>query len=201
PAGAADDLGARARHPRAGHDRPADDAPDGGGRTAVRPGGDHRTRSHDRGGDAGRARAATLPRASRDLHDGRRWGGAPPRAERGGRRLRHGSDPSHRARRHAGARLPHGDADARGRVPEAHRSRDPGLTMLKGLFKLSWIETKIFLREPMGVIGTLFMPLIFFLVMARFLRGVPHPSASVGRLAFNATILTSLLIVLGAVQS
>ena len=27
--------------------------------------------------------------------------------------------------------------------------------MLKGLFKLSWIETKIFLREPMGVVGTL----------------------------------------------
>ena len=73
--------------------------------------------------------------------------------------------------------------------------------MLKGLFKLSWIETKIFLREPMGVFGTLFMPLIFFLIMARFLRGVPRPSAAVGRLAFNATILTSLLIVLGAVQS
>ena len=73
--------------------------------------------------------------------------------------------------------------------------------MLKGLFKLSWIETKVFLREPMGVFGTLFMPLIFFLIMARFLRGVPRPSAAVGRLAFNATILTSLLIVLGAVQS
>ena len=73
--------------------------------------------------------------------------------------------------------------------------------MLKGLFKLSWIETKIFLREPMGVVGTLFMPVVFFLIMARFLRGVPHPVAPMGRLAFNATILSSLLIVLGAVQS
>src|SRR6478672_5945084 len=73
--------------------------------------------------------------------------------------------------------------------------------MLKGLFKLSWIETKIFLREPMGVVGTLFMPIVFFLIMARFLRGVPHPSASMGRLAFNATIISSLLIVLSAVQS
>jgi ABC-2 type transport system permease protein len=73
--------------------------------------------------------------------------------------------------------------------------------MLKGLFKLSWIETKVFMREPMGVVGTLLMPLIFFLVMARFLRGVPRPSDAMGRLAFNATILTSLLIVLGAVQS
>ena len=73
--------------------------------------------------------------------------------------------------------------------------------MLKGLLKLSWIETKVFMREPMGVVGTLLMPLIFFLVMARFLRGVPRPSDAMGRLAFNATILTSLLIVLGAVQS
>jgi len=73
--------------------------------------------------------------------------------------------------------------------------------MLKGLLKLSWIETKVFMREPMGVVGTLFMPLVFFLIMARFLSGMPRPSAGVGRLAYNATILTSLLIVLGAVQS
>jgi ABC-2 type transport system permease protein len=73
--------------------------------------------------------------------------------------------------------------------------------MLNGLLKLSWIETKIFMREPMGVVGTLFMPVVFFLIMARFLRGVPHPVAPMGRLAFNATILSSLLIVLGAVQS
>ena len=73
--------------------------------------------------------------------------------------------------------------------------------MLKGLFKLSWIETKIFLREPMGVVGTLFMPVVFFLIMARFLRGVPRPSEGLGRLGFNATILASLLIVLGTVQS
>ena len=73
--------------------------------------------------------------------------------------------------------------------------------MLKGLLKLSWIEMKIFLREPMGVVGTLFMPVVFFLIMARFLRGVPRPSAALGRVGFNATILASLLIVLGTVQS
>jgi len=73
--------------------------------------------------------------------------------------------------------------------------------MLDGVFKLSWIETKIFLREPMGVVGTLLMPIVFFLIMARFLKGVPHPTVPMGRLAFNATILASLLIVLGAVQS
>lgn len=73
--------------------------------------------------------------------------------------------------------------------------------MLKGLLKLSWIETKVFLREPLGVVSTLAMPVVFFLVMARLLRGMPRPADALGRLPFNVTILTSLLIVLGAVQS
>ena len=30
--------------------------------------------------------------------------------------------------------------------------------MLRGLFKLTWVEIKIFVREPMGVIGTVGMP-------------------------------------------
>ena len=40
-----------------------DDAPDGGGRAAVRSRGDHRSRPHRRHRHAGRARAAALPRA------------------------------------------------------------------------------------------------------------------------------------------
>jgi hypothetical protein len=26
--------------------------------------------------------------------------------------------------------------------------------MLKGFWKLSWVETKVFVREPMGFVGT-----------------------------------------------
>ncbi|MFL5616940.1 MAG: ABC transporter permease [Gemmatimonadaceae bacterium] len=74
--------------------------------------------------------------------------------------------------------------------------------MLKGLLKLSWIEMKIFLREPMGVVGSLVIPVLLFVFVGRALqlspRGMPLP---VSRLPFNIAILTALLISLGAVQS
>lgn len=73
---------------------------------------------------------------------------------------------------------------------------------MKGLLKLSWIETKIFLREPMGVIGSLVLPVLLFVFVGRAMRfsarGTPIP---VSRLPFNITILTAILIALGAVQS
>ena len=74
--------------------------------------------------------------------------------------------------------------------------------MLKGFFKLTWIEMKIFLREPMGVVGSLVLPVLLFVFVGRALqfssRGTPTP---VSRLPFNIAILTALLISLGAVQS
>jgi ABC-2 type transport system permease protein len=73
---------------------------------------------------------------------------------------------------------------------------------MKGLLKLSWIETKIFLREPMGVIGSLVLPVLLFVFVGRAMRfsarGTPIP---ISRLPFNITILTAVLIALGAVQS
>ena len=74
--------------------------------------------------------------------------------------------------------------------------------MLKGLLKLSWIETKIFLREPMGVVGSLAIPVLLFVLVGRALRLSPRGGeVPVSRLPFNITILTALLIALGAVQS
>ena len=75
--------------------------------------------------------------------------------------------------------------------------------MLKGLLKLSWIEMKIFMREPMGVVGSLVLPVLLFVFVGRALRispprGLENP---VARLPFNIAILTALLISLGAVQS
>ena len=43
--------------------------------------------------------------------------------------------------------------------------------MLKGLWKLTWLELKIFLREPMGVIGSLFIPVLMFVVLGRISGG------------------------------
>ncbi len=42
--------------------------------------------------------------------------------------------------------------------------------MLRGFWKLTWLETKIFVREPMGVLGTVGVPVILFLLFGRALR-------------------------------
>ena len=41
--------------------------------------------------------------------------------------------------------------------------------MLRGLWRLTWLEIKIFVREPMGVIGTIAVPVLVFVVLARLL--------------------------------
>src|SRR5215213_1358669 len=73
--------------------------------------------------------------------------------------------------------------------------------MLKGLLKLSWLETKIFMREPMGVVGSLALPVLMFVFVGRALRPSPRDASTLARLPFNIAILTALLITLGAVQS
>ena len=39
--------------------------------------------------------------------------------------------------------------------------------MLRGLWKLTWIEIKIFLREPLGAIGTIVIPVLVFIGTGR----------------------------------
>ena len=38
---------------------------------------------------------------------------------------------------------------------------------MRGLWRLTWLETKIFVREPMGVVGTVGIPVVIFVVLAR----------------------------------
>ena len=40
---------------------------------------------------------------------------------------------------------------------------------MRALLRLTWLEIKIFVREPMGVIGTLGIPVVVFIVLARLL--------------------------------
>ncbi len=49
--------------------------------------------------------------------------------------------------------------------------------MLRGLWKLTWIEIKIFMREPLGAIGTIVVPVLVFLVMGRIIGGRMAPTA------------------------
>ncbi len=43
--------------------------------------------------------------------------------------------------------------------------------MMRGFWKLAWIELKIFVREPLGLFATVGVPLIVFLLLGRSLRG------------------------------
>ncbi len=72
---------------------------------------------------------------------------------------------------------------------------------LRGFWKLTWVETKIFTREPMGFVGTLVMPLVVFIALGRAL-GVGRPAATPDvDIPFNPAILAAVLIAVSAVQS
>jgi ABC-2 type transport system permease protein len=75
--------------------------------------------------------------------------------------------------------------------------------MLRGLWKLTWIEIKVFLREPLGAIGTIGVPVLLFLVLGRVTRQQPGPSSFPGRGLSGAglPVLVSLLIAVSAVLS
>jgi ABC-2 type transport system permease protein len=75
--------------------------------------------------------------------------------------------------------------------------------MLRGLWKLTWLEIKIFVREPLGVIGTVAIPVVSFVVLGRLIGGGPGPAArGAGDLvSIGVPILASILIALSAVLS
>jgi ABC-2 type transport system permease protein len=75
--------------------------------------------------------------------------------------------------------------------------------MMRGLWKLSWIEIKIFLREPMGAFGTIVFPVLIFLVVGRVVgrRMAPSALATSGFVNVGLPVIVSLLIVVSAVLS
>jgi len=74
--------------------------------------------------------------------------------------------------------------------------------MLTGFRKLTWVETKVFVREPMGVIGSIGIPVIIFIVMSRVLGlGGAGTAAAMDQAPFNLPILAALIIAIGAVLS
>lgn len=73
--------------------------------------------------------------------------------------------------------------------------------MLRGFWKLTWLETKIFAREPMGFVGTLLMPLVVVIVLGRVFNIDRPVSAPRVGIPFNVAILAAILIAISAVQS
>jgi ABC-2 type transport system permease protein len=75
--------------------------------------------------------------------------------------------------------------------------------MFRGLWKLTWLEIKIFLREPMGAFGSIFFPVLVFIGVGRFLGG-SLPTSSIGVAGFvrvGLPVLASVLIALSGVLS
>jgi ABC-2 type transport system permease protein len=75
--------------------------------------------------------------------------------------------------------------------------------MLRGLWQLTWLEIKIFIREPLGVFGTGAIPVLIFMLVSRAVGSpVRGGAANVPRfVSADVPILASMLIALSAVQS
>ena len=75
--------------------------------------------------------------------------------------------------------------------------------MLRGLLTLAWLEIKIFVREPLGVIGTVGIPVIVFVALGRMFAPRPGRSGATAPdlMTIDLPILTAILIALSAVLS
>jgi len=76
--------------------------------------------------------------------------------------------------------------------------------MMKALLKLTWLEIKIFVREPMGVIGTIGIPVVVFLIASRLLGPrIARTAIQTGGGPGSAVlpVLASILMALSAISS
>jgi ABC-2 type transport system permease protein len=75
--------------------------------------------------------------------------------------------------------------------------------MLRGLWTLTWIEIKVFLREPLGAFGMIVIPVLVFVVVGRSLGyRVSLPSLPANSfLRVGVPVLGAILITLSAVLS
>ncbi len=75
--------------------------------------------------------------------------------------------------------------------------------MMRGLWKLTWIEIKIFLREPLGAFGTIGIPVLVFVETGRIVgRSLsPVSRAASPFITAGLPVLASVLIAISAVLS
>ncbi|MGA1996269.1 MAG: ABC transporter permease [Bryobacteraceae bacterium] len=75
--------------------------------------------------------------------------------------------------------------------------------MLRGLWKLTWLEIKIFLREPLGAFGSIVFPVLGFVVVGRFAGGLRSPGSlsAAGFLRVGLPVFVSVVIALSGVLS
>ena len=75
--------------------------------------------------------------------------------------------------------------------------------MPRGLWKLTWIEIKVFMREPLGAFGTIGVPVLIFVVLGHVknLRFSASSVAASGLAGTDLPVLVALLISISAVLS
>ena len=75
--------------------------------------------------------------------------------------------------------------------------------MFRGLWKLTWLEIKIFLREPMGAVGSFVLPVLVFVVVGRMTGGRLASSsvAATGFLRVGLPVFVSVFIAINGVLS
>ena len=75
--------------------------------------------------------------------------------------------------------------------------------MFRGLWKLTWLEIKIFMREPMGAVGSILLPVLIFVVAGRMLGGRPMMASAgvAGFVRVGLPVFASIMIALSGVLS
>jgi ABC-2 type transport system permease protein len=75
--------------------------------------------------------------------------------------------------------------------------------MMRGLWRLTWLEIKIFAREPLGLIGSVAVPVLIFVVLGRLLgaRGQGGPPRTPRFAVVDLPVLVSVMIAAGTVLS
>jgi len=75
---------------------------------------------------------------------------------------------------------------------------------MRGLFQLTWLEIKIFLREPLGAIGTIAVPVALFLLLGRSMTragGAPRTSGGLEFIQSGLPVMVSVFMAISAVIS
>ena len=75
--------------------------------------------------------------------------------------------------------------------------------MFHGLWKLTWLEIKIFLREPMGAVGSILFPVLIFVFVGRFMGGLAASRSIMasGFIRVGLPVLVAVTIALNGVLS
>src|SRR5215471_11606609 len=73
---------------------------------------------------------------------------------------------------------------------------------MRGLLSLTWLEIKIFLREPLGAIGSVVIPVVVYLGLGRTLGPkLPQSPPTAEFVYLGAPVFAAILIMLTSVQS